>query len=163
MLGIDVEAARDALRDGDDASLRRRRWIVALGALGIADFTVISLYQTGIVRSLPDLPGKIFDSNAVNAATKAYETGVPDGTTGLIGYALPMALAAAGGTRETGRRRWMDWLTLGAAGAGAAAGLYYLYDMVLREKRACVYCITGAGLHFAMTALAVKELQRTSG
>jgi hypothetical protein len=35
----------------------RRRWVMALAGLGLADAVVVALRQTGQVRRLPDLPG----------------------------------------------------------------------------------------------------------
>jgi hypothetical protein len=75
-----VEAIRRELREGHSPSLRRRRRIGFLAALGAVDFAVISLYQIGAIRHLPEPPGHLFDSDKVNASRKAYALGVPDGT-----------------------------------------------------------------------------------
>lgn len=157
--GIKPERVRRALRSGRGVSLSRRRKLAFLSALGLVDFAVISLYQLGVIRSLPDLPGRLFDSNRVNASPKAYAFGVPDGTVGALAYAATLVLAGAGGTRETGRPVWVDHLLAATVAAGAAAGAHYLYDMAKNQKRACPYCITGAALHFGMLALVVPEVR----
>ena len=42
---------------------------------GLVDFSYISLFQMGFIKSMPDLPGKIFDSNAVNSSKDARAAG----------------------------------------------------------------------------------------
>ena len=153
-----VDAIRRELRDGRSPSLRRRRWIGTLAALGLADFAIISLYQIGVIRHLPDVPGKVFDSDKVNASHKAYAMGLPDGTTGAALYALILMLASAGGSRRTGRHPIFELVLGGAVVAGVAGALQYLHDMIRHQERACPYCIAGAALNFAMVPFVAKEV-----
>lgn len=140
---------RNELREGVSDNLRRKRKIIALSALGLVDFSIISLYQTGVIKKLPDIPLPIFDSNKVNAANNAYILGVPDGPISATVYGLAMVLAAAGGSESTGRKPAFDVL-LGAAIAGNAAGaVYYMYDMIFKQKKICLYCVTGALINIA--------------
>lgn len=154
-------AVRNVLRsDRADASLARRRRIALLSAVGLLDFVAISLYQLGIIRRLPDLPGRLFDTNAVNASPRAYPLGVPDGPLGAALFAVTMVLAGAGGTRATGRSPLVS-LLLGAAGfAGAAGAAKYLWDMITKEKKACPYCLVGAGLDFGIATYAWPEVRQ---
>lgn len=130
-----------------------------LAAIGVLDFAIISLYQMGVLRRLPDLPGNVFDSNKVNASAKAYALRLPDGTTGTALYALTMMLASYGGSRRTGRRRWVDLALVAASGAGAIGAADYLRDMLFKQHKACPYCLVGAGLNFALLRLAWQELR----
>lgn len=155
----DVEAIRDSLREENSPELDRRRRIIALAALGLLDFVVISLYQTGLIRSMPDLPFKVFDSDSVNASKKAYATGLPDGTSGATMYGVIMMLASYGGKKGIGRNKLFDFLLAGAVLANSAAGLQYLYDMAFKQKRACLYCVTGALLNLTMLPLALQGLK----
>ncbi len=154
---MDVEAIRDELRQGTSASLRRRRKVARLAAVGLADFAIISLYQLGAVRRLPGPPGKWWGSNGVNASRTAYALGLPDGPLGAIHYGVTLALAAARGSRSTGRGRLWDWLLGAAVLGGAGSALFYLWDMAFREKRACVYCLVGAALNLGMVPLLWPE------
>lgn len=152
---MDVSAIRTELREGQSSSLKRRRRLGSLAALGLVDFGVISLYQMGAIRRLPDLKWKVFDSNKVNASKSAYQHGLPDGTTGTAMYSLLLMLATYGGSRKTGRSPVLD-VALGAtvlAGVGAAA--QYLWNMARKQERACLYCISGAALNFLMLPLAL--------
>ena len=155
---MDVARIRNELRDGASPSLRRRRWISLLSALGAIDFAIISLYQLGVIRHLPDPPGRIFDSDRVNASRKAYALGVPDGTIGLGLYALTLIFAGAGGDVRGDRPRFLSLLLGGAVAAGAAGSAHYLYDMIRNQQRACPYCLVGAATHFAMLPLALSEM-----
>ncbi len=94
---MDAIAIRDVLRNDNSEDLDRRRKVIFLSAIGLVDFSIISLYQTGVIKSLPDLPFPIFDSNKVNASKSAYQFGVPDGPISATVYGLTMTLAAAGG------------------------------------------------------------------
>jgi uncharacterized membrane protein len=156
-----VAAIRDTLRKESSPSLTRRRKIIALSAIGALDFTIISLYQTGIIRRLPDLPLKVLDSNAVNASEKAYKTGLPDGTSGTTMYGVIMMLAAYGGKRGIGRNRMVDLALLSTVLAGSAGALQYLYDMAFKQKKACLYCLAGAVVNFMMVPLAWAGVKRT--
>jgi len=69
---MNIPAMRDALRTGHNEDLDTRRKVILLSALGLVDFSIISLYQTGVIKSLPDLPFEVFDSNKVNASEDAY-------------------------------------------------------------------------------------------
>jgi uncharacterized membrane protein len=159
---VDVDAIRAELRGGRSPSLQRRRWIGTLAALGLADFAIISLYQIGVIRHLPDPPGKLFHSDKVNASAKAYAMGLPDGTAGAGLYALILMLASAGGTRRTGRHPIFDLLLGGAVAAGVVGAFQYLYDMIRNQERACPYCITGAALNFGMLPFVVPELAESA-
>jgi uncharacterized membrane protein len=139
-------AIRQELLTGTDKDLEKRRTITALSAVGLIDFTSISLYQSGVIRRLPELPFKAFDSNKVNAAPEAYRMGAPDATVSTLVYAANMVLATAGGTEASGRKPLYDVL-LGCTIAGNAAGaIYYLNDMIFKQKKVCPYCIAGAAI-----------------
>ncbi len=86
------------LRQGEGADLARRRWIIGLSIVGSAIAQAVSLYQTGIIRHLPDPPLPYFDSSRVDASTYAYSRlDSPDGPAMLVNYGITAWLAAAGG------------------------------------------------------------------
>lgn len=110
---MDAIAIRNELRYANSPDLDRRRKIVLFSVLGLLDFSIISLYQTGVIRRLPDIPYKLFDSNRVNASEDAYRFGVPDGPVSAVAYASAMVLASAGGTENAQRKPAFD-VALGA-------------------------------------------------
>lgn len=147
------EVIKQALRNGSSEDMEKRRKIIALSALGLVDFSIISLYQTGVIKKLPDLPYDIFDSNKVNASPDAYSMGVPDGPISAIAYASAMALAAAGGDEHSGRKPVFDLLFSGIVFGNAAGAAYYLYNMIFKQKKICLYCVGGAIINFASAAI----------
>ena len=159
MFGLSPSAISRTLRTDRNPALRSKRRIVALSALGLLDFSLISLYQTGVIKHLPDLPGDLFDSDFVNGSDEAYQLGAPDAPISAVIYGLTMVLATAGGTEKTGRHPAFD-LLLGATllvNAGGAAN--YLVNMVTKQKKVCLYCVTGAAINFASLAVAWSDIR----
>lgn len=157
---MDIDAIRKQLRDGNSKSLNRKRKIALLSVIGLVDFGIISLYQLGVIRHLPDFPGKIFDSDKVNASHKAYATGVPDGTISATLYGINLVLASAGGTSKSNRHPILDVLLGGVVIGSALGGLNYLLNMVKEQERACPYCITGATINFAMVPYVIPVVKK---
>ena len=155
---MDAVAIRNELRNGTTSDLSEKRKIILLSVLGLIDFSIISLYQTGIIKRLPDIGHPWFDSNKVNASEDAYMFGAPDGPISATAYAATMVFASAGGTNRTGRKPGLD-LALGATIAGNAAGaIYYLYNMAFRQKKICLYCVTGAAINIASAIIIAPTL-----
>lgn len=150
---MDATAMRDVLRTEHSEDLDRRRKVIGLSGLGLIDFSIISLYQTGVIKSLPDIPHPLFDSDKVNASEDAYRFGAPDGPISAVVYGAAMVLASAGGSEATGRKPILD-VALGATVAGNAVGaLFYLYKMIFEQKKICLYCVTGAAINIASAVI----------
>jgi uncharacterized membrane protein len=137
------------LTGGRGESLSARRRIAAIAAGLAADFALIGMRQYGVVRSLPDLPGRTFDSNAVITSPAAYPFGIPDSAIVVTGLGGIIALATARGSKRSGRAAWLDKLLAGAVAIGAAGATYYLYEMG-KQRRLCAYCLAGAAGFYAM-------------
>ena len=128
-----------------------RKRIATLAAGLAAEFALIGLRQYGVIKKLPDLPIRGFDSNAVITSPSAYPLGVPDSALAVTGLGAIIGLATA-----RRRNRWIDRM-LAAAVLGAAAGAtYYLANMVIKQRRLCAYCLVGVAGMFAM----VPPMQR---
>lgn len=147
----------DRLRQDARPDTENRRKIAALATVGLVDFSLISLYQLGYIKHLPDLPGKIFDSDKVNASEEAVLLGLPDGVVSLGMYAATIFLTAVGSTSRKSSR-WADWLLGGIVLGQAAGGAYYLYNMATVQKKICPYCVTGALVNFAAVKPALALL-----
>jgi len=94
---LDPQTVRQDLQTGRSAGLRRRRAIVGLSLLGLCSMGMVSLYQMGLLRHLPDPPLRRFHADKVNASFRAYQYGVPHGALSMTAYALNILLAAIGG------------------------------------------------------------------
>lgn len=154
---------RRRIRSDRGAEMRLRRGIVGLSLVGIASMGVVALYQTGLLRHLPDPPTRRphFDSEKVNSSDEAFGYGMPDGPIALAAHAVNLAIAAAG---PPGRHRTRPWLPLLAAllsGTQAAVAARYLFHQMPKVDRAwCPYCVADALTHFATFALTLPEAAR---
>ncbi|MFN2432740.1 MAG: vitamin K epoxide reductase family protein [Gemmatimonadota bacterium] len=160
--GLSPARLRDEIRDSGGEHARRRRWIVALSALGAVDFAVISLYQTGVIRHLPDPPLPGFASDEVNAAEDAYAMGFPDGPLGMTSYAAGAWLASIGGERRAQDAPQWPLLLAVKAAADMAGAVHYLKNMATVQRKACLYCLIGAGVNFAVLGLALPEARHAA-
>lgn len=159
---MDTIAIRDVLRNGNESDLAKRRKVILLSAIGLIDFSIISLYQTGIIKHLPDIPHRLFDSDYVNASEDAYQFGAPDGPISATAYAAALVLASAGGSQKTGRKPSLD-LALGAVLAGnAMGGVYYLHNMIFKQKKICLYCMAGAAINIASLFIMAPAVLRSA-
>lgn len=154
-----MRVRHDLLKDRSPA-LQARRAIIGLSTIGLLDFVAISLYQTGILNKLPDLPGRFFDSNKVNGSKKAYSRHLPDGLTGALLYVTHMILASYG-AEFSRRRAWSRWALVASTSAGVFGAATYLYDMSFRQKRACIYCLIGAAINLLLLRRSLSSLWST--
>jgi uncharacterized membrane protein len=149
----------ESLRNGSSPALARRRWIIGLSMVGVAAAKLVSLYQTGLIKHLPDPPVPIFDSDKVDASNYAYKRfESPDGPIMLVSYGLTVWLAAAGGER---RDRTMPWLPL-LMGAKIISDIVVALVLAREEwaenKALCFYCQTATAASVASLAIAAPEL-----
>ena len=158
------------LREETGPDLRRRRWVIGLSLAGTAMAQLVTLYQTGILKHLPDPPvpgpgpgGRLFDSDRVDASDYAYERGRgPDGALMLTSLAISAYLASAGG-----RDRAEDAPLLPIAAAAKAAYDAALAAQLAREEWAenralCAYCQAATVFSLAAAALSVPEAARAA-
>ena len=153
---MDITAIRDELLHDSDPALRRRRTIATIAAFLAAEFALLGLRQYGVIRRLPDVPLPGFDANAITTARAAYPFGIPDTALAVIGCGSLIALATAGG--RSGRSRWLDRGLVAGVAAGALGAVVYLAQMV-KLRRVCAYCVTGAAGLLALVPL-VRGVRR---
>lgn len=148
-LVADVRAAAglsDAWRaDRPGPALRRRRRVVGGTMLSTVCMAVATLYQTGVLRRIPELPLRRFDAGRVEASAQAYQLlRMPDAPLAVVSFGLTAALAAGadpGG--GSGRRADLIRVALGAkAVADAGYSLKLMADQVTKHGRLCSWCLT---------------------
>lgn len=71
LTGLPPQALRVELQTAESGDLWRRRAAIAVSLVGIVAMAIVTLFQTGIVRRLPDPPIGGFDSNKVNSSDTA--------------------------------------------------------------------------------------------
>jgi uncharacterized membrane protein len=147
-----------ALREEEGPFLKNRRWIVGLALYNILAMSAISLYQMGILKSVPEvhLPGE--DADKINGSAQAYEIlQTPDAVLAIGSYAATAALAAMG---PPDRATSLPWPALGMgvkALADAAFAVKLLIDQPTKYKAYCSWCVTGALASLAVVPLAWPE------
>ena len=152
------------LRRGDDPELRRRRWVIGLSVLGTTAGQLVALYQTGIIRHLPDPPsGGLFDSDRVDASEYASSRfSSPDAPLMIITYGVTAWLAGAGGPDRPRNAPWLP-IAMAAKTLYDAATTVKLAREEWQENRAfCTYCQTATLASFASVVFALPEAVRAT-
>jgi uncharacterized membrane protein len=146
------------LRNAETDDLQRRRWIVGLSLFGAAMGALVSLYQVGILRRLPDPPGGLFNATKVDASNYAYKRlDAPDGLLMTLTYAVTALLAGAGGMDRSRSRPWLPLAMAGKAAYDAATTVKLGREEWRENKALCQYCQAATLASFAILALAVPE------
>ncbi|MBP0443827.1 vitamin K epoxide reductase family protein [Roseomonas sp. SSH11] len=154
------QLSRD-LRLRSDPDLRRRRWLVGLSLFGVAIGQVVALYQTGILRRLPDPPVGPFDSERVNASDYAYKRlQVPDAFLMVATYAATAALAAAGGRNRAERRPLLPIALAAKTLFDVGTNLKLAREEWEENEALCAYCQTATLVSVLSVALALPEASR---
>ena len=151
------------LREGKSPDLNRRRWIIGLSLVGCAMAKAVTLYQTGIIKHLPDPPLPVFDSDKVDASDYAYRRfNSPDGPGMLASYAVTAALAAAGG-QDRAQQSPAIPVAMGLKILGDSAVALELAREEWQENKAlCAYCQVATLCSLASVALALPEAVRAA-
>lgn len=138
--------AADSEQPGLDAA-------TACCAVAIACLIPVAARQLGLVDSLPDPPGEIWDSDGITGSAHAHPLGIPDGLLGLGSYGTTLTLLLA--ARSSGAaRRMLPWKL---AADGALAGFNAVVQVVTFRKL-CSWCMGTA----AATAGMVFFARRTA-
>lgn len=152
-----IQQFRRELQDGKSSGLNLRRAIIGLSLVGMGAMAAVSLFQTGVVKHLPDPPLDGFDSDKVNSSDTAYALGVPDGTLSLASFAANIPLAAYGGENRAETQPFVPIAAAAKATVEAAVAGWYFYQMAAVEKKWCAYCIVGAATNWGIVALSLVE------
>ncbi|HEY2801594.1 MAG TPA: vitamin K epoxide reductase family protein [Chthoniobacterales bacterium] len=146
------------LRRGEGDFLEKRRGIVALALAAAGSMGLITLYQIGITKQLPEPPLPGFDADKVDASEEAYSYfQTPDAVIGLGNYAVTLGLAAMGGIDRAKNQPWIPLALLAKAGVDAAQAARLTVDQWTRHRAFCFWCLLAAGATFAALPLAVPE------
>lgn len=146
------------LRHGRGEFLRNRRRVAALSLLSLGAMGVISLYQMGIIRHLPEPDLPLLDADKVDAADEAYaKLGTPDAVLGLVSYAATAALAAMGGQDRARTTPWIPVALAAKAAVDAVQAGKLTWDQWAKQRAFCSYCLVASAATFAAAPLVVPE------
>ena len=153
----EMQKLRRELQESVNSDLNVRRAVIGLSLVGIAAMTAVTLFQTGVVKHLPDPPIEGFNSDKVNSSDTAYALGVPDGALSLASLAANIPLAAFGGANRATDMPLVPLAAAAKATVEAAVAGWYFYQMPTKEKAWCGYCIIGAMTNWGIAALTLME------
>ncbi len=160
-LPMDPTTLSRQLRTAQTDDLSRRRSVVALSNVGALAGVVVSLYQTGVVSHLPDLPGTIWNADKVDASDYAYERfETPDALMMTVSYGVTAWLAGAGGADRAERRPWLPVALAAKVLADAAFALRLGREEWRENKALCWYCQSATLASLASVPLVVPEAVR---
>ncbi len=146
------------LRGSSDVFLRERRGVIGLSLVATTALSLISLYQMGILKRLPEPKLPRFDSEKVNRSAEAYRwLETPDAFLGLGSYVATMTLAAMGGPNRAEEQPWIPLALAAKVGADTAlAGLQVL--MQARKLRTyCSWCLMTSAATVVSLPLVIPE------
>jgi len=154
------EALSADLREGESAELANRRGVAALSFLSMASLGAVALFQLGILKNLPEPPGRLWNAAKVNGSAEAYSYfGVPDAFLGVASYAVTAALAAAGPDDRARSQPWLPIAMAGKAAVDAIQAAKLTFDSWTKYRAFCLFCLVAAGATIATLPLAWKEMQ----
>jgi hypothetical protein len=146
------------LRGEQTPSLHRRRQIVGLTFTAAFGMGLISLYQIGIIRHLPEPSLPFFDADKVDASDQAYgKLATPDGFLGFINYSFTALLAAMGDAHRAGNRPWLPLALAGKTMVDGIQAARLSRDQWTKHRAFCFWCLAAAGATFATIPLSLGE------
>jgi uncharacterized membrane protein len=149
---------RDCATDRQRGHWQRRRGIIGLSLGAAAMMGLISLYQTGVIRHIPEPPLPGMDADKVDGSDEAYWFGfLPDGLLGLGSYAATAALAAMGPPDRAQRQPVLAIAMAGKVAADCAVAAKLTWDQWAKHKAFCFWCLLASGMTFAMLPLVAAE------
>ncbi len=146
------------LREGTGKFLARRRGVAGTSLISIGSMALISLYQLGIIKHLPEPPLPRFDADKVDAASEAYSTlSMPDAPIGLGSYAVTLALVAMGGEDRARERPWIPLALAAKVLVDATQAGKLSVDQWTKHRAFCFWCLIAAGATFTAVPLVLPE------
>lgn len=153
-----AERLSSELRQGSSGFLRKRRGVVGLSLVSLGSMAVITLYQMGILKHVPELPLPALDADKVNGSAEAYRyLATPDAVLGIGSYAVTLGLAAMGSPDRGVRQPWIPLAMAVKAGFDALLSAKLTLDQATKHRAFCIWCLTAAGATLATLPLVIPE------
>lgn len=152
------EVLSQQLRTGSGNYLGLRRGIVGLAMVASGSMGLITLYQMGIIKHLPEPPLPGLDADRVDASAEAYSRfSTPDGILGLGNYAVTMGLAAMGGQDRAQKQPWIPLVLAAKVAFDLSQGIRLFVDQKSKYHAFCSWCLLAAGTTLATIPLVIPE------
>ena len=152
------EALSEAQRTTSDTTMRRRRGVIGLSLAAAGSMGLIALYQSGVIRHIPEPPLPGLDADKIDASAEAFERfQVGDAFLGFVSYGVTMALAAMGPPRRADEQPWLTLALAGKVTFDVATAAKLTVDQWTRHKAFCFWCLVASAATFATAPLVVRE------
>ncbi len=153
-----AEELSQQLRLGEGAFLAQRRGIVGLSLLAIGSMSLISLYQMGIIKHLPEPPLPLLDADKVDASAEAYSRfSTPDALLAIGSYTMTAGLAAMGGQHRAKEQPWIPLALAIKVAFDTFQAIRLFRDQLTKFHAFCSWCLLAAGTTLATVPLAIPE------
>src|SRR5512135_2696568 len=138
------------LRLGSGNFLGQRRGIIGLAMVAAGSMGLITLYQVGLIKHLPDPPLPGLDADRVDASAEAYSRfSTPDGILGLGSYVATMGLAAMGGQDRAKERPWLPLALAAKVAFDTSQAIRLFFDQKNKFHAFCFWCLLAASATLA--------------
>jgi hypothetical protein len=160
---IELETRRPAalswqLREASTPFLRERRGVIALSLVASAALSLISLYQMGILKRLPEPRLPRFDAEKVNRSEEAYRwLETPDAFLGLGSYVATMTLAAMGGPNRAEEQPWLPLALAAKESLDAVLAGFQVMTQARKLRTYCSWCLLTSAATFGSLPLVIPE------
>lgn len=146
------------LRRSARGFLPQRRKVVLLSFVAAGTMQVVALYQSGVLRRMPEPKLPYLDADRVDASAEAFGwLSMGDGFLGLVSYGVTAALAAAGSADRAQRVPWLPLALAGKALADALQAARLSRDQWTNHRAFCSWCLLAAGATFVALPLTWPE------
>lgn len=146
------------LRTNKNQFMRLRRAIFSLYLGASASLGVISLFQMGIVKRLPDPDFPNFDADRVNSSPEAYSIlSAPDGALAVASYAGTLALVGMGTPDRAERYPVLPLAMAAKIGVDVLNATRLAVDEWKKHRSFCSWCLLAVTATLAAAPLALPE------
>ncbi len=153
-----AEAVSDALRRGDSPFLRRRRRVAGLSLAAMGSLGVVTAYQMGLLRRVPEPAVPFLDADRVDASGEAYQyLKTPDASLGLASAAVTLVLAGMGSDRRADQQPLIPLALAVKTVLDAAFGLVLTLEQGSKHRRFCSWCLLAAATNLATVPQVLPE------
>lgn len=152
------------LRLDRGTDMYRRRGIIVLTLAAGACTAVAALYQSGVVRNVPEPRWRRLDADRVDAVPEAYSfLSTPDAFLALVSYMITALLAAMGGADRARARPMVPLAMAGKVAVDCALAGWLAWFQWTRLRAFCSWCLLTTAATFASLPLALPEARRALG
>ncbi len=153
-----AEVLSQELRLGSGQFLAQRRSIVGLSLLAVGSMGLITLYQMGIIRHLPEPPLPMLNADKVDASAEAYSRfSTPDGILGVGNYAITAGLAAMGGQDRAREQPWIPLALAVKVAFDTSQAIRLFFDQKRKYRAFCSWCLLSASTTLVTIPLVIPE------